>query len=383
MLKLIDGTPSTYTERKGVWRREVGYEKGAYKFEASISNRELQNLYLGMIDKVEVDVQSFFDNRFGIALPYDALPEKVQILSNEYAMELGLHVVERGTECRLEIINVETDQSVVIEGRLVKNTDQKFAFFTHRYFKLVIDLTKSGNNVSGQFLLHKFESGKFTMQEMTTLLRVMHLLSSGQRSVIEFHCDECLLTFDIEPAAKEMQDELGVALDKLLEFVVDFKWLLLQLDIDVATLLSFQELCEHYHRLVTLLSQIRQNQPLTFRFNLGTDVPNEVVMEKEYYCYLPTLIPILGKQYWALLCYHGPVQTYDNGVVYSSSMSGSIACFREHRTTKDTAVFADRTKRRIDASAKQGVATVTYQILPKDALPIFEKKIRLGIYIEH
>lgn len=208
-------------------------------------------------------------------------------------------------------------------------------------------------------------------------------MSSAQRSVVEFHCDECLLRFDIEPVVKETQDEFGVSLDKILEFVVDFKWLLLQLDIDIATLLSFQQLLEHYHRFVTPLSQIRQNEPFTFRFNLGTEVPNEVVMEKEHYCYLPTLIPILGKQYWALICYHGPVQTYDNGVVYSSSMSGSIACFREHRTPKDTAVFADRTKRRIDVSAKQGVATVTYQILPKDALPIFEKKIRLGIYVDH
>lgn len=163
------------TTYKGVWRREVGYEKGAYKFEASISSGDLHNLYLGVIDRLEIDVRNFSDNRFGIALPYDSLPEKVEIPSNEYAMELGLPVVERGLKCRLEIINIITDQSVTIEGRLVKNAGQSFAFFTLKFFKLVIDLTQSENNVSGQFLLHKFESGKLTMQEMTRLLKVMHL----------------------------------------------------------------------------------------------------------------------------------------------------------------------------------------------------------------
>ncbi|WP_413766709.1 hypothetical protein, partial [Vibrio vulnificus] len=89
-----------------------GYAKVSFHLDPKL----ISKLKYGLINTIGIDALSFTDSRFNIPLPTKNIPEKIEILSNDYAFELGLTDKRPGVKGELLFLDENDNSEVSLDG---------------------------------------------------------------------------------------------------------------------------------------------------------------------------------------------------------------------------------------------------------------------------
>ncbi|HHF2923670.1 DUF4365 domain-containing protein [Vibrio parahaemolyticus] len=375
LLSQIALQPSCYSKRKLEIRQAVGYENGNVKIIANLEKKEFAKLELGLIDSLELNVENFFDNRFNIPLVPTKIPEKIELLSDDYSVELGLAKQPTGDTCECVVFD-DNNQEISLSGVLKAYKSEKYLIFSHRYFKFWIDNTASVNNVAGDFLIGKLEGDKLSIDEIERVLKFAFVIFDPSPKTYDFHTDSNTYSFQVDCKEKHNSDGLkGFKLEKILGFIPNLKWLFQLLQIDVATKVTLYDLGRLESSLSILMNQLNNTEKSVARISLpeGCD---SIESEKVHYCYIPLSLPLFNEIYIILIEAQGTIDTFDGNTMYSTSMQMKTPLIRKIRRKADVKRFAISAKNLMDVAKSKGRMILSYQSLSEEHIQVFRKVLK-------
>lgn len=292
LIKIIGNSPSKYRKYKNSYWTNIGYEEGKYSLKAKLPVDAMLDIKLGVRKSYELEFYNFNSIRFGMEIPYDPAPQKIELLSYDSARSLGLpsHLEEEK-----ETLYIQKDKlniPIYINGTIgyiSTSANEGIGYFNSKYIKLSIPFLNNKTNPEIQILYEKIMSDSMPLSELENQVKAIVTLTKESAFYLglkEINNGKVGL---YENSNKQEIKEVNELHDTIKNFINILDYIGIKYDIKVKgyDLLANKEGYEFISQLLSDNGQL----PLKFTVPLESLEPGEISI------FLPIQIFISGEDY--------------------------------------------------------------------------------------